>query len=333
MSIHQIFCAYWTSATAIAAVRLGLFERLSLGPASAEEVARALRLHPDGARRLLTALASLGLVQSDGMRFANGPMADLFLVSGRPAYVGGTAHHHAAQLWPVWSHLETAVREGRSVQKEAFGSEEDPFTTLLQTPESARLWLEGMHGSAAGLADALLYAHDFRPHSRVADVGGGACTVALHLKRVQPHLHISVLEREEVARLLPRWLAERGVAGQVAVHTGDFFRPETFPRPLDAALLCRVLHDWSDEKSLAILRACQAALSPGGAVLVTESLLEPAAVPDRFSALSNLMMLALTGGGRERTGQEYEALMRQAGFRVLGTVRLGGLGVIKGTKA
>lgn len=333
MSLHQMFSAYWASMAAIAAVRLGLFERLSLGPASAEEVARSLRIHPDGTRRLLTALASLGLVQTNGTLFANGPLAEAGLVSRRPGYMGGIAHHHAAHLWPVWTHLETAIREGRDVLTEAFGDSGDPFATLLQSPASARHWLEGMHSGALGLGEALLAAHDFRPHSRLLDVGGGACTVALHLKRALPHLHVTVLERAEVCTLLPQWLTERGAAGLVTVHRGDFFRPDTFPRPLDGALLCRVLHDWSDEKALAILRACHAALSPGGTVLVTESLLEPPGRPDPFSALSNLMMLALTGGGRERTGGEYESLLRQAGFHVLGTSRLGGLGVVKGVKA
>lgn len=332
MVLHGMLNAYWASMTAITAIGLGLFERLAMEPASAAEVARDLRLHPDGAQRLLTALAALGLVIPMGERYANGPMADATLVSGRPHYVGGIGYHHQSHLWPVWTHLETAIREGRAVLPEAFGEGNDPFATLLRTPESTRRWLEGMDAGATNLGGALLGAHDFHPHRRLIDVGGGAGTVALQLKRAWPHLEAIVLERGELCDLLPSWLAERGASSLLTIHRGDFFHPETYPQGADVALLCRVLHDWDDDRAGAILRACQRALRPGGILLVTEALLEPDAIPEPFAALSNLMMLALTGGGRERTGAHYEGLLQQAGFGPTVTMRMGGMGVIKGIK-
>ena len=332
MAVHQILMGYWASRTLIEAVRLGIFERLARGPATAGALARDLGLSLDGTERLLLALQSLGLVQAAGGAFSNGPEAEAMLVSGRPGYIGSIAHHHSDQLWPVWTHLQSAVRHGRNVMKEAFGSGGDPFATLLATPASATRWLEGMHGGAVGLAELLMLAHDFRPHRCVVDAGGGAATIAMRLAQAHPHLQVTILERQEVCDLLPNWLAQRGMAGRVHLHPGDFFRAETFPRPADAVVLCRVLHDWDDERALAILKACHGALSPGGLVLVTEALLEPGAAPPPFPALSHLMMLALTNGGRERSGAAYETLLRQAGFRQTGVARVQGMGVIKGLK-
>jgi predicted O-methyltransferase YrrM len=333
LPLHQLLSSYWLSMTLITAIRLGVFERLSAGPAPAAAVARDLRLHPDGVERLLTALASVGLLHAvPGGQFTNSPLASALLVSSSPDYVGGIAHHHARHLWPVWTHLETAVREGRNVLPEAFGAAGDPFTALLASPESARQWMEGMHAGAAGLGEAIAAAHDFRGHRHVIDAGGGAGTVAIALARAYPHLRVTVMERAELCRLLPGWMQERQTPPGVTVREGDLFQSGSFPPDADAVLLVRVLHDWSDPGATAILRSCRDALPAGGLVIVAETLLEPEGAPQPFSALSNLMMLALTDGGRERSGAAYERLLREAGLLPAGTTRLQGLGIVRGRK-
>ena len=87
----------------------------------------------------------------------------------------------------------------------------------------------------------------------------------------------------------------------------------------DAYVLKAIVHDWEDEESVAILRACREAIAPGGALLVVERLLgAPNERPEaKFSDLN--MMVA--PGGRERTLEEYGALFEAAGFRLVGETR------------
>ncbi len=335
MNVHALFNLYWISQTLIAAVRLGIFDQLAKGAQTPAQVAQALGLHPDATARLLRALCRLGLIQQRGLTYTNAPLAAASLVSSSPQYVGAIAHQHAEQLMPLWQHLDTAVREGRPVLREAFGGDQNPYDVLTATPEALGKLMAGMHAGAKGLGEGLLLAHDFARHQHVLDVGGGTGVVTAPLAQRHPHLRVTILDLPQVCAAVGPVLRAYGCGDRIRCHGGDFFRPETFPVGCDAAVICRVLHNWSDQKALAILRGVRAAMAPGGVVLVQEYMLDP---PDpsggTFAFLSDLLMLAMTDGGRERTAPEYEALLKRAGFRPLGTVRLpGALAVVKGLKA
>ncbi|MFZ5827838.1 MAG: methyltransferase [Bacillota bacterium] len=334
MNAHSTMMAYWPARTLQAAVRLGIFDQLARGPQSGAQVAAALGLNPAATERLLQALTSLGWVDQSGMGYANSKSAALTLVSGSPFYVGGAAHHHTEQLWPLWSHLETAVREGRSVMREAFGAGNNPFDRFETSPQEVIKFLAGMHGGAVGLSDALLSAYNFSGHRHLVDVGGATGAVSGPVAQRYPHLRVTVMELPAVARVLPPILQQYGLGDRIAAHAGDFFRPESFPPGFDAALLGRVLHNWSDEKALQILRNIQGALTPGGTVLILESLKDcPDPAGRAFTALSDLTMLVMTGGGRERTGPEYERLLAAAGLRPVATLRGDGpVAVVVGQK-
>ena len=70
----QLVLVFWgmgTARTAVAACRLGVFECLAEGPATAEEVADQLGLHGEGARTLLAALNGFGYVRHKRGQYRN----------------------------------------------------------------------------------------------------------------------------------------------------------------------------------------------------------------------------------------------------------------------
>ena len=80
----------------------------------------------------------------------------------------------------------------------------------------------------------------------------------------------------------------------------------------DAYILAQILHDWDDERCLAILQQCRRAMPAHGKLLVVELVLPPGEEPF-FGKWLDLHMLVMAGG-RERTAAEYDALFRAAGF-------------------
>ncbi len=93
---------------------------------------------------------------------------------------------------------------------------------------------------------------------------------------------------------------------------GDFF--ERVPGGGDAYLLKTVLHDWDDAEAGAILRNCRRAVGPEGRLLVLERVVAPPN-EDPEAKFFDLFMMAVTGG-RERTREEFAALLAEAGFRL-----------------
>lgn len=78
-----------------------------------------------------------------------------------------------------------------------------------------------------------------------------------------------------------------------------------------------ILHDWSDEHCLRILKNCYKALPDSGKLIVVESILPLAPDPNlssKFVFLHDMLMLAYNPGGKERTEKELEELVKGAGF-------------------
>src|SRR5262249_15850075 len=88
-------------------------------------------------------------------------------------------------------------------------------------------------------------------------------------------------------------------------------------------LIKHVLHNWDDEHALRLLSACRAGLRPGGYVLIVESFRLPGNVRDA-TALMDLEMLVLCGGGYERSKPEFRRLLGQAGLSLRSTWALVG---------
>jgi hypothetical protein len=101
-----------------------------------------------------------------------------------------------------------------------------------------------------------------------------------------------------------------GMLDRCEVVGGDMF--EGVPESGDAYILSRVIHDWDDERSVAILPQCRRAMAPGAKLLVAEETIPPADAPS-YGKLSDLSLL-VSPGGQERTEAEYHALYEAAGF-------------------
>jgi hypothetical protein len=74
------------------------------------------------------------------------------------------------------------------------------------------------------------------------------------------------------------------------------------------------IHDWDDDRAIAILKNIKAAMNPGGRVILLESVVAPGSQPD-FAKIIDLEMLMMPGG-RARTEQEFRDLFERAGFRL-----------------
>jgi hypothetical protein len=135
-----------------------------------------------------------------------------------------------------------------------------------------------------------------------------------------PDMRGVLLDRPHAADGARTRLADAGLTGRCEFVTGDFF--EAVPAGADAYLLKAILHDWDDVRGARILGNCPRAIAPTGRLLVVERVL-----PLRFAAnplhhalaRADLAMLVALGG-RERTKDEFRALLESAGFSLLRVV-------------
>jgi hypothetical protein len=104
-------------------------------------------------------------------------------------------------------------------------------------------------------------------------------------------------------------------------YSGNFF---TDPLPeSDVLVMGRILHNWDvPTRQMLLQKACQA-LSPSGALIVYDPLIDQDRCRQAHGLLSSLNMLIETQGGSEYTGAECAEWMRQVGFHATRTEPLG----------
>jgi len=305
--------ANWTTQAIATAAELGLADRLARGPARVADLARDLGCDADALRRLLRALASLGICSPRaGDRHALAPAGRPLCVDD-PDSVRSWAIWCGRQSWNVWGDLSGSVRTGRSARERASGH---VAYAHLEDDGAARVFHQAMAELTKVVGREVARACAFPGAAHVVDVGGGYGELLAEVLRAHPRLRGTVFDLPHATRGAVGRLARAGLARRASVIPGSFF--EHVPEGADAYLLKSILHNWDDAKALQILGACRSAMGPGSRLILVERLL-PARPSvsrrDRAIARSDLNML-VGHGGRERTRREYASLLETAGLRL-----------------
>src|SRR5262245_10695788 len=109
-------------------MQLGVFTALAGRPMGHDELGRALGVDARRLRRLLYALAAVGLLRSGGGRLADPPEADEFVVEGAPRSMAGL-HELWAELWRAQAQTAGSIRAGRAQAEHDYAVMEE--ATLL----------------------------------------------------------------------------------------------------------------------------------------------------------------------------------------------------------
>jgi hypothetical protein len=297
-----------TQALHVAAV-LGIADRLRDGSRSAAELAAATETNCDALYRLMRALAAIGVFrEEEGRRFAQSPMSE-FLRTDKPGSLNGLAHLFATEsYWRAWGDLRHGIKTGAIPFDHVYG--ESVWAFRSARPDESALFDRTMAGTAERVAAATLAAYDFSRFGTIVDIGGGQGAFIMDILAAHSRARGILFDQPHVAGPAGEALRRRGLDGRCEIVGGDFFAG--VPAGGDAYILKRILHDWDDAASLAILRSCRRAMQPGATLVVVEQVVGPPNT-DSGSKFMDLNMLVITGG-IERTEAEYGALLAQAGF-------------------
>jgi hypothetical protein len=295
--------------------RLDLPDRLD-PPMPTEDLALELRVDTRRLARLVRYAAARGWLRIDRHGCVRATRTSEFL---RREHPGG---------WRAWVEFAAgaevaaaigALEGGLGADADAFESANDApfFAWMREHPERGAAFDAAMAAGARMHGLLLARTLDWSSSRRVCDIGGGDGTLLGVLLAEHPHLEGVLLDLPEVI--------ERSTAlPHVTAVGGDAF--VAVPPGCDTYLLVNVLHDWDDAAALTLLQRATTALleadpASGGRVVVVEA--EAHQRPrDDLATRADLLMLALTPGGRERTTREIQALAGTAGLRRRRTHRL-----------
>jgi hypothetical protein len=108
-------------------------------------------------------------------------------------------------------------------------------------------------------------------------------------------------------------IAAAGLGDRMQAVPCDFF--QSVPEGGDAYIMKHIIHDWDDARATVILKNIAKAMGPKkGKVILLECVVAPGPVPDLGKFIDIEMLLF--PGGRERTADEFRALLAGAGFEM-----------------
>ncbi|XP_018817142.1 caffeic acid 3-O-methyltransferase-like [Juglans regia] len=214
--------------------------------------------------------------------------------------------HHDKVFMESWYHMNDAILDGGIPFNRAYGM------TAFEYPGTDerfnRVFNQAMSNHTNLIMKKILDVYKgFEGLKVLVDVGGGVGVTLNRITSKYPQI-------KGINFDLPHVLTDAPSYPGVDHVGGDMF--DSVPCG-DAIFMKWILHDWSDEHCLRLLKNCWKALPKSGKVIIVESIL-PVAPESKVSSNivfeQDLFMLAQNPGGKERTQKEFEALALKSGF-------------------
>lgn len=305
--IIELGWGYLYSAALNAVAELGVADLLEHGPQPSAALAEQLGVQAQPLHRTLRLLASVGVFAEDEQgRWTLTPAADVLRSEAAGSLRDAVRMLAHESFWVPAGKLSTTIRAGQTPFAEIFGG--SFFDYFAANPEVGPIFHRGMASFSDSENVPIAGAYDFRRFERIIDVGGGHGGFLIEALRASPARGV-LLDADHVLR--EARVAAAGLADRCELVVGDFL--QSVPDG-DCIVLKRILHDWSDETAIEILRVCRRALRPDGRVLIIDAVIPPGNQPHLGKELDVLMMVSLPG--RERTEQEFRQMLAAADLRL-----------------
>lgn len=309
--LHDIARGYVKTALLRTALELRVFDLLADGPQDADALAAARDTSPRGMRIMLDALTAIGLLRTDGHRYALLPDGDKYLVSTSPQYFGGAVRLGASDWeWDAQKRLIDAVRHGGTVTD-----------THALTPQFD-YWLDFANhttwfnnGAAELMAQHLVPWAKGRETVDVLDVACSHGSYGYTFAQREPRARIWGVDWPNVLEITKRNAERLGVADRANFIPGDMFQVP-LGGPYDIVMLTNVLHHFSVRQATELLIRLAPAVKPGGRIAVVGHTYEESDSPatNPLPYMFSVIMLVQTHEGETHSVETYKKMLSAAGF-------------------
>jgi hypothetical protein len=307
-AMMDVLGGFWLSRAVYAIAKLGIADYIGSQPRLVDDIARDARVNASALYRVMRAVVTAGYFEEHpGRRFSHTPLSESLRSSVRGSMRATAMAAMAEDRYEAWGDIVDAVQTGHTAFDQRFGM--PIWQYYQQHPEKSRVFEQSMSGVTERINEAIVSSYFFRGFRRALDIGGGEGALLQHVLNGNPEMEAVVFDRPEVIEMARKRI---GHNPRLTLHAGDFF--DGLPEGADLHMLKWILHDWDDERAVAILRNSRRSIVRDGRLLIMEMVLSPDN-SGPFPKLMDLNMFVITGG-RERTFEEYAVLLRQAGFRM-----------------
>lgn len=298
--IRELANGFQVSRIILTAVELDIFSLLDKHLVSSSEVAKQIGANVRATDRLLNALVSLGFLNKTHGKFYNSDAASLYLVKGKPEFMGGLFHTN--ELWKSWGTLTNAVRKGTSVYDDD-GSNSN--------------WLESfiaaMHYRAAKEAKILAMMLNLNSAKKMLDVGGGSGAFSMGMIENNPEVKATIFDLPSVIPLTKKYVETFRHKENISYVEGNYLT-DTFGIGYDLILLSAIVHINSNKQNTELIKKCSNSLNSDGRIVIKDWVMNETRTEPIGGALFAINMLVGTECGDTYTEKEMREWFSNAGI-------------------
>lgn len=277
-------------------------------PKSLEQVCEELGTDPEMTRRLLNTLVALQLLQKEGDKYVNAPVADAFLVKGKSFYQGNLIKLYAS--YPVWPKLGQALKEGvkevwRPETLLEMGQTFDPTFTLAMAEY-------GMRGGVQAVVRLVSELPEFKRAKKLLDLGGGTGIYAIALAQAKPDLEVIVFDIPPVLELTKEFIGRYKMEHRFGLMGGDYEKDD-FGAGYDIVFASHTFYQPKEMLS-PLLEKIYNALNEGGIIISNHWTLNNDGTGHPIVVLWDLWLWLIPYEHHTYTNDEYAELLKRAGF-------------------
>lgn len=320
--INLLF-AQFVSQSISAVAELGVADHLKDGPQHIEPLALGVKAHPGALLRVLRLLIKSGVFQEleDG-RITNNALSEC-LRADHPETMAPTARAFSGRAMKgCWGDMLHSLRTGEVAFNHVFGT--GIFEWMAENPADATTFWRMFDTFSEYTFPYVLASYDFTGVKRFVDIGGGKGRDLTMFLEAYPQARGVLFELPFVIEQARALVGEEALSERIELVSGNFH--ELVPPGGDVYWMKYVVHNWPDDKVVALYERIRRVMAPGGKIMLGELVipefrrpyelpLPKANDPEYIPHYVDTWMLVLTGG-RSRSATQHRALFEKAGFRL-----------------
>lgn len=328
--IMQLGMGFMGSKVILTAVKLEVFTLLASSQLTAKDVKDKLGLHCTDRHVFdwLDALVSLSFLRRQGLLenavYSNAEDTDFFLDKNKPSYMGGILEMANNRLYKFWGDLEEGLQTGQS-QNEGKGKSEgnmEFFAQLYKDEQSLQEFMNAMRVIQTGTFMEMINKFDFDKYKTFLDVGGADGWLSIQVCLKHHNIHCITFDLPPVEPLAKKKIAAFDLTDRIGVVSGDFLKEE-LPKA-DLISMGNILHGMCEKAKQELIQKVYNALSPHGAFIAIENIIDNERKQNTFGLLMSLNMLIENGDAFDYTMNDFQRWAQAAGFKRTELIPLAG---------
>jgi predicted TPR repeat methyltransferase len=252
--LYKITFAPIRSQLLLTGIELKVFNYLSK-PTSAEDVAQAIRTHPNNTKLLLDGLAAIDLLQKKKGLYQNTALAETFLVEGSQTFLGQMLAFMTSGDVTLKS-LMRLVKEGPPPQPGP-----SPFSEEMLTQSAVMMANIEQAGDAQQMVRVVSELPEFSSFQKMLDLGGGPGLIGMAIVDTHPTMKGVIFDLPPVVKVAKTFIKEYGMGDRMEVLGGDF-NCDPIGEGYDLVVTCNALQ--FSRAIDPVVKKIYDALNPGG---------------------------------------------------------------------